>query len=166
MKYLTIINNQQFEVEIQGDGSVTINGQPHEIDFLQIGPSRYSIIKDFKSLELVIEDNQDGYDILLNGRRYSGHVLDERALLMANRRGGFKAASGELHSPMPGLIVQINVKPGDAVTEGQTIVILESMKMQNELKAPRSGTVENILVAQGQTVDKGALLVNIGDAKN
>jgi len=60
--------------------------------------------------------------------------------------------------------VQVPVAVGDVVTEGQTVVILESMKMQNELKAPRSGRVEQVLIAQGQTVEKGALLVTIGDA--
>jgi biotin carboxyl carrier protein len=166
MKYLTIINNQQFEVEIHSDGSLTLNGQPHEVDFLAIGASRYSIIKDFRSLELVIEDSDEGgYDILLGGRRYTGQVLDERALLMANRKGGVKGGTNEVHSPMPGLIVQVTVGIGDSVQEGQTVVILESMKMQNELKAPRSGIIENIHIQQGQTVDKGALLIYIGDLK-
>lgn len=166
MKYLTIINNQQFEIEIQADGRLTVNGHLHEVDFLAIGQSRYSIIKDLRSLELVIEDTEDGgYDILLGGRRYIGQVLDERALLMANRKGNTKANSGEVHSPMPGLIVLVTVQLGDLVTEGQTVVILESMKMQNELKAPRAGVVEQVHTVQGKTVEKGALLLHIGDPK-
>jgi biotin carboxyl carrier protein len=163
MKYLTIINNQQFEVEIHKDGKLTVNGKEHEVDFLDIGDSRYSIIKDFKSLELIVESSDEGYDILLAGRRYSGQVLDERALAMANRKGGMKGGGGEVHSPMPGLIVLIPVAVGDVVKEGQTVAILESMKMQNELKSPKAGVVEQIHITQGQTVDKGALLVNIGD---
>ncbi len=163
MKYLTIINNQQFEVEIHRDGKLTVNGHPHEVDFLNIGDSRYSIIKDFKSLELIIESNEEGYDILLAGRRYTGQVLDERALSMANRKSGMKHGGGEVNSPMPGLIVLIPVAIGDTIKEGQTVVILESMKMQNELKSPKDGIVENIHITQGQTVDKGALLINIGD---
>lgn len=164
MKYLTIINNQQFEVEINRDGTVTVNGQAHEIDFRSIGPGRYSLLKDRKSLEIVVEVTSEGYDILMDGRRYAGQVLDERALLMANRKGGLRLNSGEVTSPMPGLIVQVPVAIGDTVNEGQAVVILESMKMQNELKAPRPGKVEQVLVAQGQTVEKGALLVVIGDA--
>jgi len=164
MKYLTIINNQQFEVVINRDGTLTVNGQVHEIDFRSIGPSRYSLLKNHKSFEIIVEVTEQGYDILMQGRRYTAQVLDERALSMANRRGGLRINSGEVHSPMPGLIVQVPVAVGDVVTEGQTVVILESMKMQNELKAPRSGRVEQVLVAQGQTVEKGALLVTIGDA--
>lgn len=163
MKYLTIINNEQFEIEIGRDGQLTVNGQLHEVDFLAIGPSRYSIIKDYKSLEVVIEDTDDGFDILLSGRRYAGQVLDERALSMANRKGGLQMDTGDVNSPMPGLIVMIPVAVGDTVTQGQTVVILESMKMQNELKAPRAGVVEQIHIVPGQTVEKGTLLLYIGD---
>lgn len=164
MKYLTIINNEQFEVEINRDGTLTVNGQVHEIDFRSIGPGRYSLLKNHKSLEIVVEITDQGYEILMGGRRYTGQVLDERAISMANRKGGLRFDTGEVHSPMPGLIVQVTVAVGDVVAEGQTVVILESMKMQNELKAPRAGKVEQVLIAQGQTVEKGALLVVIGDA--
>lgn len=164
MKYYTIINRRQFEVEILPDGSVMVNGKPHQVDFLALSNALYSVIKDNKSLELVIEEKgADNYEILLGGRLYDGQVLDERAMLLINRRGGLKLDSGELHSPMPGLIVSV-VKVGEVVQEGQTLVILESMKMQNELKAPRSGVVTEVAVVSGQTVDKGALLVIVGDA--
>ena len=63
--------------------------------------------------------------------------------------------------PMPGLIVEVMVNVGDEVTQGQTVVILESMKMQNELKAPRDGKVQTVSCEAGQTVDKGNLLINI-----
>lgn len=164
MKYKTIINSHEFEIEVLPDGRLLVNGQEHLVDFLEISPSRYSVIKDFKSRELVIEEKDGEIQILLDGRLYEGSVLDERALMMANRRGGLKINSGEVKSPMPGLIVELRVAIGDTVTEGQTVVILESMKMQNELKAPRSGRVENVLTVSGKTVEKGALLLTIGDA--
>jgi biotin carboxyl carrier protein len=164
MKYITIINKQQFEVEILPDGKLLVNGKVHEIDFLQMEATQYSVIKDNKSLEVVIDDHANGeYEILMAGRMYEAQVLDERALLMLNRKGGMKLDSGEMNSPMPGLIVQVNVVAGQEVTEGQTLVILESMKMQNELKSPLSGVVQQVLVEKGQTVDKGALLLVVGD---
>jgi biotin carboxyl carrier protein len=165
MKYVTIINDKKFEVEILPDGSLMVNGKHHTVDFLAFESDRYSIIKDNHSLELVIEKNDDGYDILLGGRRYTGMVLDERALLMVNRKGGLGGSGGEIKSPMPGLIVAVTANVGDEVREGQTLVILESMKMQNELKSPRAGIVENINVKQGQTVEKGASLVTVGEKK-
>jgi len=164
MKYITIINKKQFEIEIVGEGRLMVNGVLHEVDFLELRNSLYSIIKDNRSLEIVIEETSaDQYEIMLGGRLYDGQILDERALLMINRKGGIKLNSGEVNSPMPGLIVEVRTAVGDIVEEGQTVVILESMKMQNELKAPRTGTVTQIAVNKGQTVEKGALLVVIAE---
>jgi biotin carboxyl carrier protein len=164
MKYTTIINKKQFEIEVLGEGRLLVNGVLHEVDFLELRNSLFSIIKDNRSLEIVIDEtNPDQYEIMLGGRLYDGQVLDERAMLMINRKGGIKLNSGEVNSPMPGLIVEVRTTVGATVQEGQTVVILESMKMQNELKAPRSGTVLQIAVSKGQTVEKGALLVEIGD---
>lgn len=163
MKYMTIINNQQFEIEILADGTLSVNGKKHNVDFLSLDDQLYSLIQDSKSYELAINENEGTYEILVEGRLYEGQVLDERALLMANRRGGLKVGSGELHSPMPGLLVEVTVKVGDVVNEGDTVAVLESMKMQNELKAPRSGAVVAVNVSAGQTVDKNALLITIGD---
>lgn len=162
MKYTTIVNNQQFEIEIHRDGSVTVNGEKHTVDWLELGSSLYSIIADHQSLELAIDENQGKYEILLGGRLYEAQVLDQRAMLMLGRKGGLKLNSGEVHSPMPGLIVEVLVEEGNEVTEGETVVILESMKMQNELKAPRTGTVQSIHCQTGDSVDKNALLVIIG----
>ncbi len=164
MKYVTIINNTQFEIEITKDGSVLVNGQPRNVDFLALSDSLYSMITDSASLEVVIEEERGKYEIMMGGRLYEGQVLDERAMLMAQRKGGLSSAAGEITSPMPGLIVAVPVAVGAAVTQGQTVIILESMKMQNELKAPKDGIVQTINVKAGQTVDKGAVLIIIGDA--
>ncbi len=164
MKYTTIINGEQYEVEIQRDGTVLVNGNQHDVDFLELGSSLYSIIKDNRSLELAIDENQNQYEILMDGRLYEGQVLDQRAMLMMNRKGGLSLGTGEVHSPMPGLIVEVMVAEGDSVVEGETVVILESMKMQNELKAPRDGVVLSVNVESDVNVDKGALLIVVGDA--
>lgn len=163
MKYTTIINGTQYEIEIQKDGSLLVNGKHVSVDFLSLDDRLYSLIKDVKSHELAIDEQDGTYEILLEGRLYEGQVYDERALLMANRRGGLRLDTGEVHSPMPGLIVEVLVKVGDTVNEGDTVAILESMKMQNELKAPRSGIVQSVNVDDAQTVDKNALLIIIGD---
>lgn len=166
MKYVTVINGKQFEIEIKGDGSLLVNGTPHEVDFLPLSAALYSIIKDYKSFELAIEESNNTYQVLMNGRLYDGQVLDERALLLMNRKGGLGLDVGELHSPMPGLIVEVRVAVGDHVQRGQTLVILESMKMQNELKAQRDGVVTTVNVHKGQTVDKNDVLVIVHDAEN
>lgn len=159
MKYVTIINNEQFEIEIDKEGAVTLNGELRHVDFLSLGESLYSVIMENKSIQVVIDDDQGHYSVMLEGRLYDGQVLDERALLMAQRRGTLGVSSGEVIAPMPGLIVAVSVEVGQEIAQGQTVVILESMKMQNELKSPIDGVVEQIQVSPGQTVDKNALMV-------
>jgi pyruvate carboxylase subunit B len=161
MKYVKVVGNQQYEIEIDGDGELTVNGEKREVDFLTLGPSLYSLITDNMSLQVVVEDADNHYDVLMKGHLYEIQVLDERALLMAQRRGGLGVSSGEVHAPMPGLIVAVPVTVGQAVEAGQTLVILESMKMQNELKSPSSGIVETVRCEAGQTVDKNTLLIVI-----
>lgn len=161
MKYVTILNGEQYEIEIDNDGGIKVNGESRDVDFLNLGGALYSVITQNKSLEVVIEDEDDKIAVLMGGRLYETQVLDERALLMAQRRGGLGGGSGEVHSPMPGMIVKVVVVVGQEVTQGQTVVILESMKMQNELKAPIDGTVKAVHVEGSQTVDKNTLLIEI-----
>jgi biotin carboxyl carrier protein len=163
MKYVTTINGKQFEIDIQKDGSLLVNGEPREVDFLALGPSLYSLLTQNLSYELVVEERGSQIEVLMRGKLYSGHVLDERAQLMASRRGGFAPESGEISikAPMPGLVVALPVHEGQEVRAGQTVVILESMKMQNELKTPRDGTVQRVSVQAGQSVEQNKVLVTI-----
>ncbi|MGB1288148.1 MAG: biotin/lipoyl-containing protein [Aggregatilineales bacterium] len=166
MKYVTILNDEQYEIEIHEDGTLLVDGEIHEVDFLSLGQSLFSIITDNHSLQAVIEEDAGMVDVQLGGRVYETRVLDERAMLMATRRGGLTTGSGELPSPMPGLIVKVNVEVGQAVEVGQTVVILESMKMQNELKAQIDGTVTEVHCANGDTVDKNDVLLVIEAAED
>jgi len=163
MKYVTTVNNKRFEIEILADGSITVDGKKREVDFRALGPAMYSILAENVSHELTIEEREDEIEVLMRGRLYSNRVLDERALLMAQRSGGSGSDSGEINikSPMPGLIVAVRVEAGQDVKAGDTVVILESMKMQNELKAARDGTVTNVNVQPGQTVEQNKVLMTI-----
>jgi biotin carboxyl carrier protein len=161
MKYVTIIHDRQYEIEILKDGTVMVNGEPRHADFLSLGSSLYSLISDHNSFQVVVDGESGHYEVLMNGHLYEVQVLDERALLMAQRRGTTTTGTGQVSSPMPGLIVAVPVKVGDTVSAGQTVAILESMKMQNEMKTPIAGVVQAVHCEPGQTVDKGALLAVI-----
>ncbi len=161
MKYTTILNNELYEVEILKDGAVLVNGERHEVDFLALDESLYSIIQNNRSQDLAIDENQGNYQVLVDGRLYEAQVLDQRTMLMLARKGGLTMGSGEVTAPMPGLVVEIPVAVGDTVEAGQTVVILESMKMQNELKSPITGVVESIQALAGASVDKNAVLIVI-----
>ena len=166
MKYVTIINDRNFEIEIDNDGSVLVNGEARDVDFLNLGGSLFSLITENKSLEAVIDDDEGKIAVMMSGRLFETQVLDERAMLLMQRRGAPVAGSGEVNAPMPGLIVEVTVEQGAAVAQGETLIILESMKMQNELKSQADGVVRSIHVEAGQAVDKNDLLVEIKPAKD
>ncbi len=161
MRYVTIINERRFEIEVDNEGRVLIDGDERDVDFLNLGGSLFSLITKNKSFEAVIDDDEGKIAVMMRGRLFEAQVLDERAMLLMQRRGGLTVASGEVSAPMPGLIVEVTASLGDAVAKGQTVVILESMKMQNELKSPIDGFVRAIHAEAGQAVDKNDLLVEI-----
>ncbi len=161
MKYVTVVNDQSFDIEIDNDGAILVNGELRDVDFLNLGGSLYSIITENKSLEAVIDDDEGKIAVMMRGQLFETQVLDERAMLLVQRRGGINVTSGDVNAPMPGLIVMITVELGQKVTQGDTVAILESMKMQNELKSPIAGVVRSIQAEAGQAVDKGDILVEI-----
>lgn len=164
MKYQTTVNGKQFEIEVNNDGEVFVNGEQRHVDFVSLGETLYSIIAGTDAHEVLVDDLEGpNYDVQIHGRLYNVNVLDERALLLGSRRGGEFTDTGEvsIKAPMPGLVVDVPVEEGQEVAKGDTIIILESMKMQNELKAPRDGVVQRIGVAAGQSVEQNKVLVTI-----
>ena len=162
MKYATTIGEQTYIVEINRDGEVTIDGDTFPVDLQAIDEVTYSLLMSNRSYEALVDTTGDGLAVLLEGRMYTAQVLDERARRLA-QAGGSNVPSGELtlKSPMPGLIVAVPVAEGQAVKKGQTVLVLESMKMENELKAPRDGTVSSIKVKVRQSVEQHQPLVVI-----
>lgn len=161
MKYVTLIAGERYEIEIDNDDRILVNGEARDVDFLNLGGSLYSIITENKSLEAVIDDDDDKIAVMMNGRLFETRALDERAMLLMQRRGGLGGGSGEVHAPMPGLIAVVAIAVGQSVAQGDTLVILESMKMQNELKSPIDGMVAAVHAEAGQAVDKNELLIEI-----
>lgn len=104
-----------------------------------------------------------GRVVVYEGEAFDVTVLDERAarLASATGRSASSAADTAIRAPMPGLVVAVHVEPGQAVTKGATIVVLSAMKMQNELTARSDGTVKDVLVSAGQTVDQNQVLVTL-----
>jgi biotin carboxyl carrier protein len=164
MKYTVTVNGDQYEIEIQREGMVVINGEERRVDFKSMGEHAiYSLIIDHQSFEAVVEERDGTYHVLIFGDMYEINVTDEREQRLARAGRGTSEATGEviMRSPMPGLIVDVPVQVGQQVTKGQTVVILESMKMENELKAPRDGTIHRIEVSKGDSVQQNKALVTI-----
>ena len=164
MKYITTIGEKQFLVEIIDDRHVSVDGKVYEVDFESVsGQPVYSLIVDGKSHESYVAPGEQDWQVLLRGRLYPVSVEDERERRLRAAAGSGVAETGEflLKAPMPGLVVTINVEEGQEIQKGQVLLILESMKMQNELKAPRDGKVNRIKVKPGESVEQRQTLLSV-----
>lgn len=165
MKYITTVEGRQFLVEILDDRHVNVDGKVYEVDFESVsGQPVYSLIVDGRSHESYIYQGEDNdWQVLMRGRLYPVTVEDEREKRLRAAAGAGVAETGEYHlrAPMPGLVVTIPVTEGQDVKRGQVILILESMKMQNEIKAPRDGVIGRIRVKPGDTVEQKQTLLSV-----
>ena len=164
MKYITTVGDKQFLVEIIDDRHVSVDGKVYEVDFESVsGQPVYSLIVDGKSHESYVAQVDDIWQVLMRGRLYPVSVEDEREQRLRAAAGGGVAETGEFHlkAPMPGLVVTIPVSEGQEVSKGQVLLILESMKMQNELKSPRDGKVNRIKVKAGESVEQRQTLLSV-----
>lgn len=164
MKYITTIEGRQFEIEIVDERHVRIGNRLLEVNFESVsGQPVYSLILDGKSFESYVYQGDEDWQVLLRGRQFQAKVEDEREKRLKAAAGGGISEGGELHlkAPMPGLVVAIPVEEGQEIKKGQVLVILESMKMQNELKAPRDGKVDRIRIKPGESVEQKQTLLSV-----
>lgn len=164
MKYMATVNDRTFTIDILPDGKLLVDGEPRDVDFLSLDDKTlYSLLFDNNSYEGLVEEAEGRYDVLLWGALYNVKVMDEREQRLASSSAGFVPDDAEIviRAPMPGLIITVAVEPGQEVVAGQTLVILESMKMENELKAPRDGKVHSLSVKPGDSVEQNKRLVTV-----
>jgi biotin carboxyl carrier protein len=165
MKYLTTIGDRSYTVEINDDRHVTVDGKMYEVDLVALAArSLYSLILDNRSFEAFVENDGEAWRVLMRGDLYEARVADERAVRLAKSAGGAAATAGDFHlkAPMPGLVVAVPVAEGQPVKKGDILVILESMKMQNELKSPLDGIVLRARIKAGDSVEQNQVLMTVG----
>ena len=164
MKYITTIDGKEYQVEIIDDTHVSVDGKIVEIDFESVKSQPvFSLIVDGKSYEAYVYDGEEDLEVLLKGRLYHSQVEDERERRLRAAAGGSRAVTGifYLKAPMPGLVVSVAVKEGQQVKEGDVLIILESMKMQNEIKSPKDGVVGRIQIADGDSVEQRQKILSV-----
>jgi len=165
MKYNVRAGESEFEVEVDREGAIRLAGAPLDADLQpSADPTLYSLILGHRSYELRIEPCEGGYRVRIDGVTYDVAVEDERAHLLAGVKSltaGGDSGEMAIKSPMPGLVIDVAVKVGDFVEAGQTLVVVESMKMHNEFKAPRAGTVRAIRVETGAKVAQNTILLTL-----
>jgi len=164
MAFIATLGEQKYAVEIEETGKsvyrVSVDGNEFLVDGKKTGRTNFSLIVDNRSFEIEVDHKADEYLVLVDGRNYHVNLVDERRV----RTGGGQAAAGlqgrrTVSVPMPGKVIAVLVAEGDVVEKGQGLVIVEAMKMENEVRSPIAGEVKDIKVKQGDTVEGGAALL-------
>jgi len=144
-----------------GDGQyeVTLDGVVIHVDAVRSGPTIYSIIEDGKQFETMVDEKgAHGFDVLVRGRLFHLESVDERTRLLAGSAAAVATGPQVVEAEMPGKVVKIHLGPGSEVSEGQGVVVVEAMKMENEILSPIDGVVREVQVSEGQTVEAGTTL--------
>jgi biotin carboxyl carrier protein len=165
VKYLVRVGSAEHEVILDGEG-VHVDGEDVAARVVPIDGTPVQMVTIGDQVHRVIVRRgaaRGAYTLWLDGHRFEVEALDERSRAIRELTGTAAQLSGPapLIAPMPGLIVRVNAQVGDRVQSGQGLVVMEAMKMENELRALAAGTVKNVLVAPGATVEKGALLLEL-----
>ncbi len=165
MKYIVEVHGQRHEVDVGPDGA-TYDGEPVSASLLDITGSPIRQVTIGNEVHRVIArrgESRGQYTVLIKGHRFAIEALDARTRAIRDLSAASGAASGPapLVAPMPGMIVRISVAPGDTVVAGQSLIVMEAMKMENELRAAGAGTVTAVRVVAGTAVQKGAILVEL-----
>ena len=164
MKYLVVVGGQEIEVEVDG-AEVTVAGRGYRAELQPLaGTPMRQLVLSGAATSLGVEAAGEGRWLLTyQGDRAEVEVLDERARRIRGLAAASPAARGPaaLRAPMPGLVVRVQVEPGQAVAAGAGLVVLEAMKMENELRAAAAGVVRSVRVTAGEPVEKGQVLVEL-----
>jgi biotin carboxyl carrier protein len=162
MKLDVRIDGKTRSVELEPDAGrwrVSVDGIVLDADAIEVAPNVISVLLDGQSHEIRIAPQGDGTLTLQSGHQeFVAEILDPRA--WRGRRHGTIEAEGrqQISAPMPGKVVRVLVEAGDTVQAGQGVLVVEAMKMQNEIRSPKTGTVERLLVQEGQAVNAGQAL--------
>ena len=164
MRYFVEIGERTFDVDLGPEGA-RLDGELVDADLANVEDSDVRhLLLNGASHRFVARREPDGtWDVHLRGRRVLAKAVDERTHAIQEMTGVRAGASGPkpIRAPMPGMVVKVEVEAGDEVVPGQGVVIVEAMKMENELRAEGAAVVETIHVAPGDTVDKDQILIDL-----
>jgi pyruvate carboxylase subunit B len=168
LKYIVDVNGRRVTVDLGPDG-ITVDGEHVTAHIEEVDGTPVLLLTSAGTLHryTVQRRSERGrYSLWSDDHRFEVEALDERRRSIQDLSGAAAKASGPapLVAPMPGLVVRINVRVGDQVQPGQPLVVMEAMKMENELRATTPGFVSAVRVESGTAVEKGALLVELRDA--
>jgi biotin carboxyl carrier protein len=164
MAYIAKLGERTYTVEVEEVEKsiyrVSVDGSEFLLDGKKTGRTNYSLIVDNRSFEVDIDVSEDDYRVLVDGRNYHIHLLDERRMRLGGLQAGIELQGRQRVSvPMPGKVIAVLVSEGDKVERGQGLVIVEAMKMENEVRSPINGEVKEVKVKAGDSLEAGATLL-------
>ena len=161
MVYVLTLGGEEHRAEIEelgpGRYRIALDGTTHEVDSRHTSKDIRSFIVGGEVFEADFEDSNGELAFLLDGRKFHIHAIDERRQRL-RKAAELSAGDGEVATPMPGKVIRILAPVGTAVKAGQGVVVLEAMKMENEMTSPVDGTVSEIRVEEGQAVEADTVL--------
>lgn len=164
MRWFVTVGERELQVELGPEG-VEVDGVPVSADLAHVeGTDLHSLIVDGTSHRILATRSYgERWEIHVHGRRWQVDAVDERtrALREMAAASGLNEGPRPIRAPMPGLVVKVEVAVGDTIAVGQGLVIVEAMKMENELRAEAPGVVAHIHVAPGQAVEKDQILIDL-----
>jgi biotin carboxyl carrier protein len=148
---------------------VTSGGRTFEVDCAAVDPGwKYSVLVDGRSFDVIVDQGDGASEgiarelaLIVDGHAWHAAVEDERERAMSRIAGHPIVASGVVESAMPGIVRKVEVRPGDAVVAGTRLLVLEAMKMENEIRAPHGGTVASLKVEPGMLVERNDALITL-----
>jgi biotin carboxyl carrier protein len=148
-----------------GTAVVEVDGRHHELEVQLLPSGEYLLRSGSNVYKCRVEQNRSpaggSFAVIVRGQSFDVSVIDPKRLRSGQGDGAHHTGAAEIVSPMPGKIVRVLVKPGDQVEAGAGVVVVEAMKMQNEMKAPKAGVVVSINAKEGATVSAGDVLAVI-----
>jgi biotin carboxyl carrier protein len=166
MRYVATVEGTEHEIEVEETASksfaISLGENRFEADLRRVGPLSFSVLMGSRSFDFEVV--RDGDEIVVTSRHGSTRLSIVDAARRAARAGARKRehkGAAQIRAQMPGRIINVLVAAGDEVKAGQGIVIVEAMKMENEVKSPKDGKVVEVKVEAGQTVEKGVLMIVI-----
>ncbi|MHB8634831.1 MAG: biotin/lipoyl-containing protein [Thermoplasmatota archaeon] len=145
-------------VEEHADGPrFVVEGEPFRPQAERLGKGHYRVVVEGATFEFTVQNG-----LITDGVRPLDLEVQRDRPTLARKGGLARRGQGAVKPPMPGKIVEVNVKPGDRVSQGDVLVVLEAMKMQNDVKAPHAGIVLKVHVQAGASVESSTILVDIG----
>jgi biotin carboxyl carrier protein len=168
VRYLATLHGhtEQVAVEVEDGGNgqlvLVLAGKRHAVDALALEHGAVSLLVDGHVYDVEFDDMGDEVQVLVQGDVFRVDVADERALKLRAGATTLKVeGSVTLVAPMPGKVVRVLVKQGETVQEGQGLVVVEAMKMENELKSPKAGTITEVFAKEGSPVEANAKLLTV-----